>query len=44
MNENKAEYLLVVLNSAAALVDSGAIRVGESTITASRSVRYLGHG
>ena len=42
MNDNKTEYLRVVPRTAAALVDSSVIRVGDVTIIASRSVRNLG--
>ena len=42
MNDNKKEYLPVVPRTAAALVDSSVIRVGDVTIIASRSVRNLG--
>ena len=42
MNDNKTEYLPVVPRTAAALVDSSVIRVGDVTIIASRSVRNLG--
>ena len=44
MNNNKTEYLPVILNTAAAtaLVDGSVIRVGDATITVSRCVRNLG--
>ena len=42
MNDNKTEYLPAVPRTAAALVDSSVIRVGDVTIIASRSVRNLG--
>ena len=42
MNDNTTEYLPVVPRTAAALVDSSVIRVGDVTIIASRSVRNLG--
>ena len=42
MNDGKIQYLLIAPKSAAALVDGSVIRVGVSTITASRCVRNLG--
>ena len=42
MNDNKTEYLPVVPETAAALVVDSVIRVGDATITLSRSVRNLG--
>ena len=38
MNDSKTQYLLIVPTSAAALVEGSVIRVGASTITASRCV------
>ena len=42
MNGDKTQYLSIVPKSAAALIDGSVIRVGVSTITASRCVRNLG--
>ncbi|KAI0238381.1 hypothetical protein LSAT2_010939 [Lamellibrachia satsuma] len=42
MNDGKTQYLPIAPKSAAALVDGSVIRVGVSTITASRCVRNLG--
>ena len=42
MNGGKTQYLPIAPKSAAALVDGSVIRVGVSTITASRCVRNLG--
>ena len=42
MNDGKKQYLPIVPKSAAALVDGNVIRVGVSTITASRCVRNVG--
>ena len=42
MNDGKTQYLPIVPTFAAALVDGSVIRVGVSTITASRCVRNLG--
>ena len=42
MNDGKTQYLPIVPKSAAALVDGSVIRVGVSTITASRCVQNLG--
>ena len=41
MNDNKTEYLPVIHRTAAVLVDSSVIRVGDVTIITSRSVRNL---
>ena len=42
MNDGKTHYLPIAPKSAAALVDGSVVRVGVSTITASRCVRNLG--
>ena len=42
MNDGKTQYLPTAPKSAAALVDGSVIRVGVSTITASRCVRNFG--
>ena len=42
MNDGKTQHLPIAPKSAAALVDGSVIRVGVSTITASRCVRNLG--
>ena len=42
MNDGKTQYLPTAPKSAAKLVDGSVIRVGVSTITASRCVRILG--
>ena len=42
MNGGKTQYLPIAPKSAAALIDGSVIRVGVSTITASRCVRNIG--
>ena len=42
MNDGKTQYLPIVPTYAAGLVDGSVIRVGVSTITASRCVRNFG--
>ena len=42
MNDGKTQYLPIAPKAAAALVDGSVIRVGVSTITASRCVRNIG--
>ena len=42
MNDGKTQYVPIVPKSTAALVDNSVIRVGVSTITASRCVQNLG--